>query len=56
MAEPEPDMPPALGPAPNDAAARRRIIAARNRVLALALLAMAGLFFAITLVKLKHGG
>ncbi len=32
---------------------RRRIIAARNRITALALLAMVALFFAITVVKMK---
>lgn len=34
-------------------AARRRIIAARNRALGLALLACVVLFFAITVVKMK---
>ena len=36
-----------------EAEARRRIIAARNRMTALVLAAMAVLFFAITLVKIK---
>ena len=42
-----------LTPEP-EAEARRRIIAARNRMTALALVAMAVLFFAITLVKMPH--
>ena len=43
-----------LTPEPEIAEARRRIIAARNRMTALALVAMAVLFFAITLVKMPH--
>jgi len=39
-----------LAPEPE---ARRRIIAARNRMTAFALVAMVVLFFAITLVKIK---
>lgn len=33
---------------------RRRIIAARNRVLALVLVGFVALFFAITVVKMRH--
>lgn len=40
-------------PSEVEADARRRIIAARNRMTALVLAAMAVLFFAITLVKIK---
>jgi len=35
-------------------AERKKIIAGRNRVLALALLGLVILFFAITIVKMKH--
>ncbi|HZU65046.1 MAG TPA: hypothetical protein VFF98_15275 [Novosphingobium sp.] len=43
------------GPEPVDIAAeRRRIIAARNKVLALVLLGFVVLFFAITIAKMQH--
>ena len=48
MVDPAPDVPP-----PVDAAERKRIIAARNRAMALALLAFVILFFAITIVKVR---
>ncbi|HEX4848568.1 MAG TPA: hypothetical protein VFV30_10530 [Novosphingobium sp.] len=38
---------------PDAMAERKRIIAGRNRVLALVLLALVALFFAITIVKMK---